>query len=351
MKLPELHIEMDIDVEYNFYLSDQDIVASARSHRKKPPYSVFSTIRDHIRSIFDDTSKYTVLSYKPSTENYADYVKLKDVLELRYSTNPEDRALYRSKIDEYLKDKPESTSFYILSEIKSSSGIVICNVILDICIADHRTAPKTTEQIANTKLRHADKFRAGDMDFDLVPIGFVVNTDASVNYGEDFTNLLVSIIGDYPTSFYGESVDEINTKISKYLNHIWKVCNDNIKFDPSVVESSVKTISSEYHSIESAYDLQQVLIDLEHKIKYMQDKKLSVGDDKFYGYSWDCTHLNVSEDDYGEYISEICVRDNFRNYIRLYCEIDVEQYFQDTSYREDILKDLCIDLFEWYYQF
>ncbi len=336
----ELNITLDFTIQPK--VNSVDVPIAATRINKKPPYSEYAEFRDFLWELFDDKKHYKVLSYKPSTEAPQDNARLGAIIPLRYSSDPTDVVKYKTLIRDYLLTPPQSWSFYLAVDVLNDQGLVNSRWILDVRIGTHIS--QEHKNPSESTIKHfTDTFHDGKV----LPLDFILTTNAKQNRQPEYNNIKLNILGMAGDQIVCNSLAEIKKFAADYINKLWNICNQKI---PPVTTSqdninAATNITSEWDD----FDVHAILYDLEIAITDFNAEKQAYGDYTFDDYIWKCLFVSFDVDENGDkYISEIYVKDNHNSDITLYCEIYSDEYFGDAVYREEILQDLCIALFEEY---
>ena len=123
---------------------------------------------------------------------------------------------------------------------------------------------------------------------------------------------------------------------------MWENCNNKFPIDSSQdISFSTYIQCSSYNK----RDINIILSDIENYVSEYNKNLCNHKDCRFRGYHWTCVYADVDADNY---ITQLIISDNFGETFSLDCDIYIPDYFDDKTYQEDTLFDVCIALLEGY---
>ena len=339
MNLPQFYIQIDIDIDYSVnFTPGSYVAASNRIRGLKLPYTEYSELRDYIRSLFLDKVKFRTLGFKPSDNALLDKERLTSILPLR-ETNPVE---YEKQIAKYLETEPQSKSFYIVADALDTNNTPISRWILDVRISNH-SLPISTLGI-NNQVFLDEKYKDDHKDAIWLPVRFKITYNIKhirdVVYNE-YQLDIVDRFDKYPPCTT-TSIDTIKDSLAQYVADLWENCNNKFPIDSSQdISFSTYIQCSSYNK----RDINIILSDIENYVSEYNKNLCNHKDCRFRGYHWTCVYADVDADNY---ITQLIISDNFGETFSLDCDIYIPDYFDDKTYQEDTLFDVCIALLEGY---
>jgi len=332
----QLNLYINIDIYYTIVFKDSTPITASK-RKLRIPYSEFSEIREYFRSILDDRSKYKMLGANPSFKSKSDRARWFNILPKDASTDPYDQT-YRARLDQYLKIEPESNSFYVTADVleNSEAGSSVCRLTMYPRISNHLEQNRYVDPETRQKIVKALKKKYGkDESFDIVPVDFIVNFDVKQPYQSDQKNYLLTVVQDSNVlgqSFHCHSIEEVKTKIAETLEEIRLQCIEDHK--------TIKTSTDIY----TDNDFKEFMEDVESALEQWNIDLQSVGDDTLVDYTWTCEYVEHE----GSLITYAYITDNHGSKHLVECWTDIDEYMESDPYREDELKEICIQVFDAY---
>jgi len=341
MKLPLFCISIDIDVERQIdFFSDRCVVASKNRKRGlRLPYSEYSELRDFIRGLFADDSKFRTLGFKPSDNALDDIERLKSILPLR-EIDPDE---YARQITQYLKTEPTSKSFYIVADALNDSGNPISRWLFDVRISDHEL-PNGTLGVDNQDF-FLDKYADEHKDAEWLPVRFKITYNIKQVRDVVFNQYRLDIADRFSKRppFTATSIDAVKSELRNYVDSLWDICNQELPdTDTTNIQSNTNIDSDTSYN---DFDVESIMTDINYFISDYNNRLCSAGNCRFASYRWECVYADVDEEDY---IIQLIITDNYGETFSLDCDIYIPDYFDDDVYRDEVLLDVCMCLFEGY---
>ena len=333
-----LYVEFDIDISYGVNV---DVPIVARRNLKFDYYT-FSSFRDAILNMLQDTSKFRLNYIEPSTKNEDDKNNYNQLFHSLHAINLND-AEECEKLYKYLKTKHSSNSIYVNFDILNPDGTAINDTTFLFRISDHIDLGFLTSALSG-KEKILDKHPDINKDVTIQPVSITLHRaikqgkDAKRKNKDDYEVDIDDMLKtDYTvTSFnFNEILQSVQTYLDKLYNYY---VHSRVSVESSV---NLKTTSKNSRDTvkDILYDLTSVINDFKRNhlhSDYFND---------FRTYKWRCSSAEI--DDEG-YIVEVDVKDNKGRTIRIACDIYIQDYFTDIDYYNEIIECFCVSLFESY---
>jgi hypothetical protein len=255
------------------------------------------------------------------------------------STDPYDPT-YRARLDQYLQIEPESKSFYVITDVLKPDelGGSVCRLAMYPIISNHLEQNKYLNDETRKKIVDALREKYGkDESFDIVPVDFVIKFDVKQPYQSDQKNYLLTIVQD--SNINGEavhchSIEEVKKKIYETLEKIRLQCIE----DSETIKTSVDIYCNNNN------DFDDFMYDIEYALEQWNLDLQSAGDDTLIDYVWTCEYVEHEDG----LITYAYITDNHGSKHLVECWIDIDEYMESESYRQDELKEICIQVFDAY---